>query len=60
MNKLDYQIADNLCAQILEKFNAFPEFEEIIAWLDLHKSLYKQINIQPKGRTAIYSTCTTK
>lgn len=53
MNKLNFQIADNLCEKILEEFNDFPEFEQMHVWLDQYKSLYNQINIQPKGRTAI-------
>ena len=53
MNKIEYQIADNLCTKILEEFNAFPEFEQMHVWLDQYKSLYDQINIQPKGLPAI-------
>jgi hypothetical protein len=53
MNEIDFQIEDNLCAKIIEDFNLFSEFEQMHAWLDLHKSLYNQINIQPKGLPAI-------
>ncbi len=53
MERVDYQIADNLCNKILEKLIDFPEFDEMHAWLDIHKSLYNQINIQPEGLPAI-------
>ena len=53
MNEIDFQVEDNLCAKIIEDFNSFSEFEQMHAWLDLHKSLYGKINIQPKGLPAI-------
>ena len=53
MNEIDFQIEDNLCAKIIEDFNLFSEFEQMHAWLDLHKSLYDQINIQPKWLPSI-------
>jgi hypothetical protein len=56
MNKIDYQIADNLCAKILEDFNSFPEFEEMHGWLETHKDLYDRFNIEPKGLPAICSS----
>ncbi len=53
MEKIDYQISDITCSKLLNEFNAFPEFEEMHAWLDLHKPLYDKINIEPKGLPAI-------
>lgn len=53
MNKIDYLIADNLCAKILEEFNSFPEFEEMHAWLETHEKLYNRFNIVPKGLPAV-------
>ena len=55
MNKLEYEIADNLCESLINNFNQFPDYEEVINWLWINKSLYNKINIQPKGRTAIAS-----
>jgi hypothetical protein len=56
MNKVDYQFVDNLCEQILEEFNQFPEFEQMHEWLVEHESLYDKINIQPEGLPAISSS----
>lgn len=53
MNQNDYQIADNLCAKTLEEFNSFPEFEEMLEWLDKHEYLYNRFNIAPEGLPAI-------
>ena len=53
MTKIDFQIADNLCDSILENFNPFPDFEQMHVWLDLYKSLYEGINIQPEGLPSI-------
>jgi len=53
MNKLQYESAEYLCEKILEYFSPLREFEKIHEWLDSHKSLYDQINIQPKGLPAI-------
>ena len=53
MNKIDYQIADNLCSKILEEFNPFPEFDEMLEWLEIQKDLYDQFNIEPYGLPAI-------
>jgi hypothetical protein len=53
MNSIDFQIADNLCVKILEKFNVFSELEGMKAWLNEYKTLYDKFNIQPKGLPAI-------
>ncbi len=53
MNKIDYQIADNLCSKLLEEFNSFPEFSEMLEWLESHRDLYNQFNIEPIGFPAI-------
>jgi hypothetical protein len=55
VDKREYQIADKLCESLINNFNQFPEYEEVINWLWSNKSLYNKINIQPKGRMAIAS-----
>jgi hypothetical protein len=50
MNKIDYQIADNYCATILNEFDVFTD---MTGWIKRYKELYKIINIQPNGLPAI-------
>jgi hypothetical protein len=56
MNKIDYQIADNLCSKLLEEFNSFSEFGAMLEWLETHKDLYNRFNIEPIGLLAICSS----
>jgi hypothetical protein len=50
MLKIDYEIADNNCATIL---NEFDPFGDTIEWLSNYKSLYTRFNIQPGNLPAI-------
>ena len=48
--KSDFEEANIICQSIIDKFDIF---SDIPLWLVEHKSLFNQINIQPKGRMAI-------
>jgi len=50
MLKIDYEIADNNCEIILNKFDFFGGTKE---WLSNYKSLYTRFNIQPGNLPAI-------
>lgn len=50
MLKIDYEIADNNCATILNEFDIFGDTKK---WLSNYKSLYIRFNIQPGGLPAI-------
>jgi hypothetical protein len=50
MLKIDYEIADNNCATILNEFDVFGDTKE---WLRKYKSLYTRFNIQPGNLPAI-------
>jgi hypothetical protein len=46
MNKIDYQIADNYCATILNEFDVFTD---MTGWIKRYKELYKIINCNYEG-----------
>ena len=50
MLKIDYEIADNNCATILNEFDIFGDTKK---WLSNYKSLYTRFNIQPGNLPAI-------
>lgn len=48
--KSDFEEANIICQSIIDKYDIFSDMP---LWLEEHKSLFNQINIQPKGRMAI-------
>jgi hypothetical protein len=48
--KNEFEEANEICQSIIDKFDIF---SDIPLWLVEHKSIFNQINIQPKGRMAI-------
>jgi hypothetical protein len=48
--KIDFQKINNKCQSVIDSYDIF---SDIALWLEEHKSLFNQINIQPKGLPGI-------
>ena len=48
--KIDFQNINNKCQSVIDSYDIF---SDIALWLEEHKSLFNQINIQPKGLPGI-------